>query len=122
MVFGAWLTGQTINHDPLFFTIHERRTQCAVSLLSYLRIAPKDDVVEIDRIAFGTSMQRTPGSIEAVYPFAELALGRLGYRRLEWKYNAGNARSMCAVECLGPTYEGTLRQYTVVKQHNRDTT
>ncbi|MBF3217011.1 GNAT family N-acetyltransferase, partial [Pseudomonas aeruginosa] len=96
-------------------------TQRAVGLLSYLRITPKDGVIEIGHIAFGAPMQRTPGSTEAVYLLAELALGRLGYRRLEWKCNAGNARSMRAAERLGFTYEGTFRQHMVVKQRNRDT-
>lgn len=119
--FDAWLAGQAASRDPLFFAVRERRTQRAVGLLSYLRITPKDGVIEIGHIAFGAPMQRTPGSTEAVYLLAELALGRLGYRRLEWKCNAGNARSMRAAERLGFTYEGTFRQHMVVKQRNRDT-
>ena len=119
--FDAWLAGQAASRDPLFFAVRERRTQRAVGLLSYLRITPKDGVIEICHIAFGAPMQRTPGSTEAVYLLAEVALGRLGYRRLEWKCNAGNARSMRAAERLGFTYEGTFRQHMVVKQRNRDT-
>ncbi|MDI9793112.1 hypothetical protein QM335_30515, partial [Pseudomonas aeruginosa] len=53
------------SRDPLFFAVRERRTQRAVGLLSYLRITPKDGVIEIGHIAFGAPMQRTPGSTEA---------------------------------------------------------
>ncbi|WP_258054209.1 GNAT family N-acetyltransferase, partial [Pseudomonas aeruginosa] len=115
------LVGSEMCIRDRFFAVRERRTQRAVGLLSYLRITPKDGVIEIGHIAFGAPMQRTPGSTEAVYLLAELALGRLGYRRLEWKCNAGNARSMRAAERLGFTYEGTFRQHMVVKQRNRDT-
>ncbi|MNN05384.1 hypothetical protein D3C81_1181420 [compost metagenome] len=64
-------------------------------------------------------MQRSPGSTEAVYLLAKRAFD-LGYRRLEWKCNSLNARSMRAAERLGFTYEGTFRQHMVVKDRNRD--
>ena len=49
------------------------------------------------------------------------AMDDLGYRRLEWKCDAANARSMRAAERLGFLYEGTFRQHRIVKSHNRDT-
>ncbi|MNP21021.1 ribosomal-protein-L7/L12-serine acetyltransferase [compost metagenome] len=93
----------------------------AVGILSYLRIAPKDGCIEIGHIAFGKAMQRTPGSTEAVWLLARYAFDDLGYRRLEWKCNARNARSMRAAERLGFTHEGLFRQHMVVKGENRDT-
>ncbi len=47
--------------------------------------------------------------------------GRGYYRRLEWKCNALNEPSRRAAQRLGFRYEGTFRQATVVKGHNRDT-
>ena len=44
-----------------------------------------------------------------------------GYRRLEWKCDALNARSMRAAERLGFTYEGLFRQNMMIKGRNRDT-
>ena len=117
--FDAWLAGQAASRDPLFFAVRERRSApsaCSATCGSRRRMASS-------KSAISPSARRcsAPGSTEAVYLLAELALGRLGYRRLEWKCNAGNARSMRAAERLGFTYEGTFRQHMVVKQRNRDT-
>ncbi|MBT8767237.1 GNAT family N-acetyltransferase [Metapseudomonas boanensis] len=119
--FDAWLAGNAASADPLFFTVIDRASSRALGVLSYLRIAPKDGCIEIGHIAFGKAMQRTPGSTEAVWLLARHAFDDLGYRRLEWKCNAENARSMRAAERLGFTYEGLFRQHMVIKGHNRDT-
>ncbi|MDA7086885.1 GNAT family protein [Pseudomonas sp. SA3-5] len=118
--FDTWLAANAASADPLFFAVIELASQRAVGLLSFLRIAPRDGCIEIGHIAFGRAMQRSPASTEAVYLLAELAMGTLGYRRLEWKCNALNARSMRAAERLGFVYEGTFRQHMVIKGRNRD--
>ncbi|MDM8350609.1 GNAT family protein [Pseudomonas sp. sp1636] len=118
--FDVWLAANATSSDPLFFAVLERASRRAVGLLSFLRITPKDGCIEIGHIAFGRAMQRSPASTEAVYLLAELAMGSLGYRRLEWKCNALNARSMRAAERLGFVYEGTFRQHMLVKGRNRD--
>lgn len=118
--FDAWLTGNAASNDPLFFAVIDRESGRAVGLLSYLRIFPKDGSIEIGHIAYGRVMQRSPASTEAVYLLARWAF-EMRYRRLEWKCNALNARSMRAAARLGFTFEGTFRQATVVKDRNRDT-
>ncbi|KFX70974.1 GNAT family acetyltransferase [Pseudomonas taeanensis MS-3] len=118
--FDAWLAANAASSDPLFFAVLERASQRAAGLLSFLRMAPKDGSIEIGHIAFGRTLQRSPASTEAIYLLAELAMGTLGYRRLEWKCNALNARSMRAAERLGFVYEGTFRQHMVIKGRNRD--
>jgi RimJ/RimL family protein N-acetyltransferase len=119
--FDAWLVGNAQSADPLFFSVIDLSSGRAVGLLSYLRITPKDGCIEIGHIAFGQAMQRTPGSTEAVWLLARHVFDDLGYRRLEWKCNALNARSMRAAERLGFVYEGLFRQHMVSKGHNRDT-
>ena len=119
--FDSWLAGNAASADPQFYAVVEQASQRCVGLLSFLRITPKDGCIEIGHVAFGHAMQRSPASSEAVYLLAELALGTLGYRRLEWKCNALNARSMRAAERLGFTFEGTFRQHMVIKGQNRDT-
>ncbi|QEY74356.1 GNAT family N-acetyltransferase [Pseudomonas denitrificans (nom. rej.)] len=118
--FDAWLAGNAASNDPLFFAVIDRTSGRAVGLLSYLRIFPKDGSIEIGHIAYGRVMQRSPASTEAVCLLARWAF-EMGYRRLEWKCNALNARSMRAAVRLGFVFEGTFRQATVVKDRNRDT-
>lgn len=45
----------------------------------------------------------------------------MGNRRLEWKCNSANQRSMRAAERFGFQFEGIFRQHRVVKRRNRDT-
>lgn len=117
--FDTWIEGNAASADPQFYAVRERQSGRVTGLLSFLRITPKDGVIEIGHIAFGRVMQRSPASTEAVYLLAKRAFD-LGYRRLEWKCNSRNARSMRAAERLGFVFEGTFRQHMVVKDQNRD--
>ncbi|MBV7564731.1 GNAT family N-acetyltransferase [Pseudomonas sp. sia0905] len=119
--FDDWLAGKQTGDDPLFFTVIDKASAKAVGLLSFLRIAPADGCIEIGHIAFGRAMQRSPASTEAIWLLMSLAMDELGNRRLEWKCNARNARSMRAAERLGFTQEGLFRQHAVIKGQNRDT-
>lgn len=119
--FDAWLHANQASSDPLFYSVIDNASQRAVGLLSYLRINPVDGTIEIGHISFGKVMQRSPGSTETLWLLANQAMTDLGYRRLEWKCNAQNARSMRAAERLGFVHEGIFRQHMVVKGCNRDT-
>ncbi|MDP3814270.1 GNAT family N-acetyltransferase [Pseudomonas sp.] len=119
--FDAWLAANAASADPLFYTVIDLASGRALGLLSFLRIAAKDGCIEIGHIAFGQAMQRTPGSTEAVWLLARHAFDDLGYRRLEWKCDARNARSRRAAERLGFVHEGLFRQHMLVKGQNRDT-
>lgn len=65
-----------------------------------MSIVPAQGRIEIGHVAFGASMQRSPKSTEAVYLLAKESFA-LGYRRLEWKCNNGNARSKYAAGAVG---------------------
>ena len=58
---------------------------------------------------------------EAVYLMLRESFDRLRYRRVEWKCDALNARSMAAAVRLGFSFEGIFRQHYIVKGRNRDT-
>ncbi len=118
--FRTWLWAQATGLDPVFYTLTPKG-QPAAGLASYLRIDAKGGAIEIGHLLFTPPLQRTPAATEAIYLLAAYAFEQLGYRRLEWKCNAANARSMRAAERYGFTYEGTFRQATVVKDKNRDT-
>jgi RimJ/RimL family protein N-acetyltransferase len=117
----AWLSGCAASTDPLFLAVVDEATGRAGGVVSFLRIAPSDGVIEIGHIWFGGRHQRTPLVTEAIYLLARHAFDDLGNRRLEWKCDAANARSRRAAERFGFTYEGTFRQHMVVKGTNRDT-
>jgi len=119
--FDAWLSGNADSSDPLFYAVVELASGRALGVFSYLRITPEDGCIEIGHVAFGAPMQRTAGATEAVYLLARHAFDDLGYRRLEWKCDVANARSLHAAERFGFTREGLFRQHMVRKGRNRDT-
>lgn len=118
--FDAWLAANTASRDPQFYAVVDQSSGRALGLLAYLRITPQEGCIEIGHIAFGAALQRTPGATEAVYLLARNAFDSLGYRRLEWKCDARNARSRRAAERFGFAYEGLFRQHMIVKGENRD--
>jgi RimJ/RimL family protein N-acetyltransferase len=118
--FAQWLAAHASSRDPLFFSVLEQSGGVAVGLLSFLNIQPQDGCIEIGHVAFGAALQRSCAASETIYLLGKLAF-ELGYRRLEWKCNAANARSKRAAERFGFSYEGLFRQHRVIKGHNRDT-
>lgn len=107
------------SEDPLFFAVV--RGGRVLGRTSYMRITPEFGVVEIGNIVFAPSLQRTTAATEAIYLLARHAFDDLGYRRLEWKCNALNARSRRAADRFGFAFEGVFRNHQVVKGRNRDT-
>lgn len=119
--FDAWLTNNTERRDPLFYAVIDQASSRALGVFSYLNIVAQDGCIEIGHVAFGAPMQRTAGATEAIYLLARHAFDDLGYRRLEWKCDAANTRSMRAAERFGFVHEGLFRQHRVNKGKNRDT-
>ncbi|KPY53945.1 GNAT family N-acetyltransferase [Pseudomonas fragariae (ex Marin et al. 2024)] len=118
--FGAWLVGHQAATDPWFYTVVDQQTNKAEGVISLMSIVAAHGRIEIGHVTFGAAMQRTPKGTEAIYLLAR-EIFALGYRRLEWKCNANNARSKRAAERFGFSYEGTFRQHMVVKGQSRDT-
>jgi RimJ/RimL family protein N-acetyltransferase len=119
--FAAWLLTAAASSDPLYFAAVDRETGRSSGMVSYLRITPAHGVIEIGSIWFGPALQRTRQATETIYLLARHVFEHLGYRRLEWKCDALNARSRRAAERFGFSYEGLFRQHMVVKGRNRDT-
>ncbi len=115
------LAQKAVSLDPFFFSIVERASGRAVGVASYLRITPKDRVIEVGSILFTPALQRTRGATEAMYLMARHAFEALGYRRYEWKCNALNEPSRRAAVRLGFQFEGIFRQHMIVKGRSRDT-
>ncbi len=118
--FQNWLADTCLTPDPMFFAIVDAATGNAVGMASYLRIDPKNGVIEVGHINFSPALQKTAAATEAMFLMMQHVFDA-GYRRYEWKCNAMNEGSMLAAERLGFRYEGLFRQAAVVKGRNRDT-
>jgi len=118
--FGAWLWQNATALDPVFYTVVPSGGVPA-GLASYLRLDPRGGALEIGHLLYTPSLQRTAAATEAIFLLLAYAFEALGYRRVEWKCDAANARSRRAAERFGFTFEGVFRQATVVRDRNRDT-
>jgi len=116
--FEEWMSGAQVSRDPQFYAIVVDGR--AVGMASYLRIDPKNGVIEIGHIYYSPRLARTRAATEAMYLFMANAFD-LGYRRYEWKCDSCNLPSRAAATRYGFTYEGKFRQATVYKGRNRDT-
>jgi RimJ/RimL family protein N-acetyltransferase len=116
--FEKWMTGIESSRDPQFYAIVVDGK--AVGSASYLRIDPKNGVIEVGHIYYSPRLARTRAATEALYLFASNAFA-LGYRRFEWKCDSCNLPSRAAAVRYGFTYEGMFRQAIVYKDRNRDT-
>lgn len=119
--FSAWLEARAASKDPLFFAVLDRTTGRPEGVASYLNIVPANASIEIGHIWFAPVMQRSPKSTDALYAMMRHAMDDLGYRRLEWKCNAANAKSRAAARRLGFGYEGVFFRHMIVMGRNRDT-
>ncbi|MBL6932225.1 MAG: GNAT family N-acetyltransferase [Rhodospirillales bacterium] len=116
-----WLQVQSQSKDPVFFAIIEKTSNKAVGLASYLRIQPKDGVIEVGHLSYSPLLQKTPTATNAMFLMMKRAFNELGYRRYEWKCDSLNAESNRAAQRLGFSYDGRFRQAMIYKGRNRDT-
>lgn len=111
----------TAHSDRLYFALVPHAVGTAAGQAAYMRMAPEHGVIEIGHIWLGAELQQTVAATEAIFLLARHVFDDLGYRRLEWKCDALNARSRAAAQRFGFRYEGTFAQHMVVKGRNRDT-
>jgi RimJ/RimL family protein N-acetyltransferase len=115
----AWLETLVPSDDPLFLTVHADAGPSGV--VSFMSIEPEMRRIELGHIWYAPAAQRSEANTETVFLMLREAFEDLGYRRVEWKCDALNARSRAAAERLGFTFEGVFRQHMIVKGRNRDT-
>jgi len=116
----TWLEGLSGSSDPRFFAVTLADGE-PIGVVSYLNAVAADRRIEIGHIWYVPAAQRTRANTEVTYLLLSHAFEDLGYRRVEWKCDALNARSRAAAERLGFTFEGIFRRHMIVKGRNRDT-
>lgn len=119
--FDAFIGGSSASNDPLYFAIVEATSSQAVGWATFMRIDPKNGVIEVGSIHYTERLKRSVAGTEAMYLMMRRAFDDLGYRRYEWKCDDLNAPSKRAAARYGFTYEGLFRQALVNKGRNRDT-
>lgn len=117
----AWLEGCRRSDDPLFFTVNDLTSGRPVGLVSYMNIVPAHRRLELGNIWYTPAAQRTKINTESIYLMLGRSFDELGYRRVEWKCDALNARSRAAALRLGFQFEGIFRRHMIIRGRNRDT-
>ncbi len=107
--------------ERVTYAICASETGEPVGMASYLDIQPKAGVIEIGAIWFTPAFQRGRGATEALYLLLAHAMDDLGYRRMQWRCNAQNAKSRAAARRLGFRFEGIWFNHMIYKGKNRDT-
>lgn len=97
----------------LAFAILERATGRVVGSTRYMNISVPDARLEIGATWVARPWQRTAVNTETKYLLLRHAFEELGFRRVELKTDALNARSRAAILRIGAVEEGMLRQHAV---------
>ncbi len=85
----------------------------------YLNIRPQHRALEIGWTWLGREWQRTSANTETKLLLLTHAFEKLGAVRVEFKTDGRNLRSQRALERIGATMEGVLRQHMIVQGNYR---
>ena len=97
------------------FAIVETGKDKAVGSTRYLNIRPEHRSLEIGWTWLGKEWQRTAINTEVKSLLLSHAFERLGCVRVEFKTDGRNLRSQRALERIGATREGVLRNHMIVQ-------
>lgn len=116
----GWLRGQVDAPNVLCLAVVERASGQPIGSVTFMSNEPNHLKIELGSIWYSPLAQRTGANTEATYLMLGHAFG-LGYRRVEWKCDALNARSRRAALRMGFTFEGIQEAHYIIKGLNRDT-
>ena len=117
--YTAWISSIEGLPDPFYFAIINQNTKKPVGVSSYTFVDSKYGSIEIGHLNFSPLMQRTMMSSEAIILMIRNAFS-LGYRRVVWRSHSLNAASISAATRYGFTFEAYFKNYSVMKDHNRN--
>ena len=117
----AWMNDLAPSSDPDYRVVDDLESGKPVGMVSFLNIERQHRTIELGNIWYTPAAQRSRVNTEAMYLLLGECFDQLGYRRVEWKCDALNARSRAAALRLGFSFEGIFRQHLIVKGRNRDT-
>ena len=112
-----WISEALSRPDHVPFAIVEKHKNRPVGSTRFLNIRPEHRSLEIGWTWLGREWQRTSINTEAKFLLLCHAFERLGCVRVEFKTDARNVRSQNAIERIGATREGILRQHMIVQDN-----
>lgn len=114
-----WIDEALDAPDQIPFAIVETGKGKTVGSTRYLRIQEEHRSLEIGWTWLGQEWQRTSINTEAKLLLLSHAFERLGCLRVEFKTDERNLRSQRALERIGATREGVLRNHMIVQKDFR---
>jgi len=120
----AWFDLARVNAEETIevpFATIDLASERAIGSSRYMTIAPEHRRLEIGWTWVGTAFQRTGANREAKLLQLSHAFETLGAHRVEFKTHARNVQSRTALLGIGATFEGVLRQHSIMPDgSNRD--
>jgi N-acetyltransferase len=110
-----WVEEALQDPTQMPFTIVERAKGRVVGSTRFLHMRPEHRSVEVGWTWLGQEWQRTGVNTEAKLLLLSHAFDRMGCIRVEFKTDARNLRSQRALERIGATREGVLRNHMLVQ-------
>jgi RimJ/RimL family protein N-acetyltransferase len=110
-----WIDEALAAPGQLPFAIVETVKDKVVGSTRYLNIRAEHRALEIGWTWLGQEWQRTSINTEAKLLLLSHAFERLGCVRVEFKTDERNLRSQTALQRIGATREGTLRNHMIVQ-------
>jgi RimJ/RimL family protein N-acetyltransferase len=110
-----WIEEALQDATQMPFTIVEKGKGRVVGSTRFLHMRPEHRTVEIGWTWLGQEWQRTGVNTEAKLLLLSHAFDRMGCIRVEFKTDARNQRSQRALERIGATREGLLRNHMIVQ-------
>jgi RimJ/RimL family protein N-acetyltransferase len=112
-----WIEEAVQAPNQLPFVIVEAGKDKAVGSTRYMNIRPEHRSLEIGWTWLGQEWQRTGVNTETKLLLLSHAFDRLGCLRVEFKTDARNLRSQRALERIGATREGVMRNHMIVQRN-----
>jgi RimJ/RimL family protein N-acetyltransferase len=113
----AWvleILGRQQNGTDLPFAVIHLESNRAVGATRYMNIQVENRSLEIGGTWYGVAYQRTAVNTESKYLLLRHAFEALGCVRVQLKTDSRNLRSQRAIERLGATKEGVLRNHMIL--------
>jgi RimJ/RimL family protein N-acetyltransferase len=109
-----WLLERQAQGSDLPFTVIAQETGRAVGVTRYLDIERRHRTLEIGGTWYAVAYQRTGVNTESKWMLLRHAFEVFGCARVQFKTDLRNERSQRALERIGATREGILRNHFVM--------